>query len=357
MKIDMHVHVVGRGGSLENAHEEVYFRPEDNQHWFTRILYHLLDEDLERMGGDLDENGTISTDEYSTLVCRLLASSEELDAVVLLGLDAVYSPRTGELDERRTDLWVSNRFLHKRVSQLNTQLEAMGGARKRFFMGASVSPNNARWADELTFVLQETEAVLVKLIPSVQHIRMMDSRHDEFFDRLAQARMPLLCHIGPEYAFPEGIRQSRLDDFRLLQRALDRGVTVIAAHCGTPVFPVIDRQDVREFHAFMQEANSGGQLRLYSDTSALSMTTRIPQVPRILDLFPPEQLLHGSDFPIPIEGWAHLPYLTNDVKPKEYLGIVRTKNPLDRDVRIKRAMGFSDGILGNAEGVLRLPSD
>jgi len=39
----------------------------------------------------------------------------------------------------------------------------------------------------------------------------------------------------------------------------------------------------------------------------------------------------------------------------EYLKIKKTKNPLDRDVRIKRAHGFSDAILENAEKVLRLP--
>jgi hypothetical protein len=34
---------------------------------------------------------------------------------------------------------------------------------------------------------------------------------------------------------------------------------------------------------------------------------------------------------------------------------VKTRNPFDRDVRIKRAHGFSDAILTNAEKVLRMP--
>ncbi len=40
---------------------------------------------------------------------------------------------------------------------------------------------------------------------------------------------------------------------------------------------------------------------------------------------------------------------------EEYERIIKMQNPLDRDVRIKRAHGFSDSILENAEKVLRLP--
>jgi hypothetical protein len=42
--------------------------------------------------------------------------------------------------------------------------------------------------------------------------------------------------------------------------------------------------------------------------------------------------------------------------PEEYIKIINEKNPLDRDVKIKQAHGFSDAILENAEKVLRLPT-
>jgi hypothetical protein len=71
--------------------------------------------------------------------------------------------------------------------------------------------------------------------------------------------------------------------------------------------------------------------------------------------FPPEWLAHGSDFPIPIDGWVHLPGLTHDMTWEEYEGIRKIKNLLDKDVIIKRAHGFSDSILENAEKILRLP--
>lgn len=352
MKIDIHCHVVGKGNNIENIDNEVYFNAEDNQHWFTRILYNLLEKDLIKMEADLNRDGAISTDEYLKLIYSLLASSEELDGIVLLALDAVFSPETGRLDKRKTDLWVSNRFLAGRIRKLNDRLKK-AGIKKRFFLGASVSPNRKDWERELEYVISLPETVLVKLIPSAQHINIKDSRHTEFYTLLAREHIPLLCHVGPEYSFPEGIRKRKLDNFKNLIKPLECGVKVIAAHCATPVFPLVDRNVIRDFYSFMKDANRGGKVRLWADTSALSLSTRLPFIPEILDKFPPEWLVHGSDFPIPIEGWPHLPLLTHNITTEEYIRICRTKNPLERDIRIKRAHGFSDSILENAEKVLR----
>ncbi len=354
MRIDMHCHALGKGNDITAVDGEVYFNPEDNQHWFTRILYNLLEEDLVRMEADLNQDQTISTEEYFSLLYRLLSTSEELDALVLLALDAVYSARDGRLDERKTDLWVSNGFLLSVIRDLNEKMK-QEGALKRFFLGASVSPNRRDWAEELELVFSQPEAVLVKLIPSVQHIRLMSDRHREFYDMLASVGMPLLCHVGPEYSFPEGIRRKELDDFRYLEKPLERGVTVIAAHCATPVFPLIDKNVIGEFYRFMRKAHTSNEVRLWADTSALSVATRLPLIPEIIETFPPDWLVHGSDFPIPADSWPHLPLVTHDVTPEEYLSICKTGNPFDRDVRIKRAHGFPNSIIENALKVLRLP--
>jgi hypothetical protein len=358
MRFDMHVHVVGNGTRLEDVDRDVFFNPSDNHHWFTRILYQLLEDDLDRFGADLDRDGAIATAEYLESVFDLFVSAEEIDRMVLLAIDGVFSPETGELMERQTDLWVSNRFLAASVAELNQRLESEtkdGEFPKRFFFAGSVNPNRRDWYDELEIVLAEPDAVAMKLIPSAHHVDLMDARHDPFFDRMIEVGMPLLCHVGPEYSFPEGIRNRRLDYFRRLERVLDRGLTVIAAHCATPVFPLIDRDDVEELLAFMERINTGGEVRLWADTSALSLSTRIPLISRIRHLFPPDWLVHGSDFPIPIDGWPHLPLLTGGVTPAEYLRIVKTTNPFDRDVRIKRAVGFDESILANSARVLRLP--
>lgn len=359
MKIDTHFHVLGNGTDLNNVDNDVYFYADDNHHWFARLLYNMVEKDIKDLGADFNQDGKISTDEYFKLAYKLLTTSKELDGIVLLALDAVYSPETGELDEVKTDLYVSNTFLNKKVIELNERLQNESDPKmrsKKFFLGASVSPNRKDWDSELEYVLSQTDAVLIKWIPSTQHIHLSDEKHIEFYEAFASHNMPLLCHVGPEYSFPEGLRQRELDDFRFLEKPLDHGVTVIAAHCATPVFPLIDKNEIQEFYALMKNANEGGEVRLWADTSALSLSTRIPLIPEILETFPSEWLVHGSDFPIPIDAWPHLPWVTTDMTPEEYIEIIKTKNPLDRDVKIKQAHGFSNSIIGNSEKVLRLPS-
>jgi hypothetical protein len=359
MKIDMHFHVVGRGNDISQVDKNVFFYPEDNNLLLTRVLYKLVEKDLEKLGADLDQSGTIDTIEYFKLIYEALSTSKEIDGVVLLGLDALYSPNSGKIDKKRTDLWVSNRFLSSKVKELNDQLVKENDPKKRekrFYWGASVSPNRIDWREEMEFVVNDPNAVLMKLIPSVQHINLRDPKHKNYYELLAKKQMPLLCHVGPEYSFPEGIREKERDNFRFLDKPLEYGVTVIAAHCATPVFP-IDKDETKEFYAFMKSANSGSKIQLWGDTSAFSLLTRIPILEEILDTFAPEWLVHGSDFPIPIEGWIHLPGLTHDITWEEYEQIRKTENLLDKDVIIKRAHGFSDSIIQNAEQVLRLPKD
>jgi uncharacterized protein len=357
MKLDMHFHVVGRGKDINQINDNVFFYPEDNNTLITQVLYRLVDKYLGEAGTDYDQSGTIDTNEYFGFVYKLLTTSREIKGVVLLGLDALYSPKSGRLDKKRTDLWVSNRFLARKVKELNDQLareEDPQIREKRFYWGASVSPNRKDWEEEMEFVVSDPNAVLMKLIPSVQHIDLRNPGHKSYYETLAKNRIPLLCHVGPEYAFPEGVRERERDNFRFLEKPLECGVTVIAAHCGTPVFP-IDKNETKEFGVFMRSANSGSKIQLWGDTSAFSLLTRIPILEEILDAVPPEWLVHGSDFPIPIEGWIHLPWVTHGVTLQEYERIKNTRNLLDRDVLIKRAHGFSDYILDNAEEVLRLP--
>jgi hypothetical protein len=355
MRIDMHCHIIGSGNDMSNVANDVYLGVDDNQHWFARILYNLVEKDLARMEADLNRDGKISTKEYIELLYSLLITSEEIDGIVLLGLDAVYSRKAGRLNKQKTDLWVSNRYLAIKVEELNDRIQNESDPNKRnkkFFFGASVSPNRKDWESELEYVLAR-KAVLIKLIPSAQHIHLMDVRHADFYRALASNNIPLLCHVGPEYSFPEGIRKGKLDNFEYLEKPLECGVRVIAAHCATPVFPFIDVNRTKEFYAFMKNANGDGTVRLYADTSALSLSTRIPLLPEIVETFPYQWLVHGSDFPIPIDGWPHLPWVTTDITPEEYVQISKTKNPLDKDVRIKRAHGFSDSIIDDTEKVLR----
>jgi len=173
---------------------------------------------------------------------------------------------------------------------LNRRLQEDGHTTKKFFFGASVNPNRKDWKDHLNFVINETDAVLLKLIPSAQAIDLREDKHKAFYAELHKAKLPLLCHVGPEYSFPEAIHNHRLDldNFQHLTSPLECGVTVIAAHCAAPVFPLIDKYELRPFRKFMESHNRESEVKLWADTSALSLATRIPFIREIVRKFNPE---------------------------------------------------------------------
>ncbi|MEO5361900.1 MAG: amidohydrolase [Nitrospirota bacterium] len=364
MRIDMHCHVVGNGTDITNIGSDVYFNKENTPHWFTRILYAAIEHGMVKDGVDTNGNNAVSSDEYFKFMLKTLTESKEIDSVVLLAMDAPFDPDTHKRMDKIITLYVSNRFLCKKVQELNAELTKQG-VNKRFYFGASVNPNRKDWKEELDFVIKETDAVLMKWIPSIQHIHI-EGNHDAYYGTLAKAGLPLLCHTGPEYSFPEGVRniersaqdaKNDLDRFGLLIKPISCGVTVIAAHCASPVFPLIDKDETLKFYDFMKAMNTGGKVKIWADTSALSLSTRIPFLRELVENFPPEWLLNGSDFPIPIDASAHLPFVTHKMKPSDYVEIMQIKNPLDKDIRIKAAHGFkNDVIFGNTEKVLRLNS-
>lgn len=63
---------------------------------------------------------------------------------------------------------------------------------RRFFFGVSVSPYRKDWESELEYVVTQIDAVLLKLIPSAQHIYLMDTKHTDFYRALTVRR---ICEI------------------------------------------------------------------------------------------------------------------------------------------------------------------
>ncbi len=357
-RIDMHCHVVGHGDDITGV-DDIYFNPHDNNHWLTRILYSMIEKEIIDMGGELVEDGRLTCREYLTFITEQLRMSEEIDELVLLAMDAVFD-RSGTMDTVKTDLYISNTFLADNIARLNSTLDG-----KRLLFGASVHPDRPDWEEQLYEAIAR-DAVLIKLIPSTQHIDLdakddAGYRYERYFRILADKGVPLLCHVGPEYSYPEGIRNPELDDYHILDAPLSCGVTVIAAHCASPVFPVVDEDTIGKFGVYMERANTRHAQDasfgpLYGDTSAFSLTTRLPWISKLRDTFPAEWLLNGSDFPIPIDGWVHNPLFTRNVSYAEHREIKRTTNPFDKDVRVKRAHGFSESILTNPASILRLPT-
>ena len=350
-RTDIHFHVFGDDTDIERAKrdEALFFYPKDNQHWETWITNGVLEASLEAYEKELGLCGRLTTDVYFDIARMTLSRSRWIDNAVLLALDALFDEQ-GNLDPVKTDLWVPNRFLAGRIKIANDRLADGGQPTKRFLLGASVHPYRRDWSARLDEALA-LGARLIKLIPSVQHIDLgrVDRR---YWKKLADDKLPLLLHVGPEYAFPEGRRRQDLDHVDKMDFALREGVTVIAAHCASRVF-FWDPDFVDALAAKMARRNTPGATQLWADTSALCMWTRTGTTKHVLATIDPRYMLHGTDFPVSADAAAFSPIDYPKMTWGAYSQNVATKNPLDRDALIKRAIGLPDSVLEAAANVLR----
>jgi len=160
---------------------------------------------------------------------------------------------------------------------------------------------------------------------------------------MAESKLPLLAHTGGEHTLP--VVNPEFADPRILTLPLECGVTVIAAHCATKsgLF------DPEYFHIFEQMAARFPNL--YGDISAFNVPIRGRHVRRCLRTPLAERLLHGSDYPVPVNGlyaWA-----MGFVDWRTFRRWQRQSNVLERDYQLKRAMGFGDGVFLRARGLWR----
>jgi len=370
MRIDVHCHAMGNGRKFDTkANDDIYYLPEDNFGLIAKVVAYMVRYGLEEYHVQFDRHRVVKTASYFRLLLELLKSSHSIDGIVILALDAVYDLGKKEADKAKTDLFVPNRFLWEKIKQMNEELRSLGST-KRFFFGASVNPNRQDWEQELDFVINQTDAVLLKWIPSAMHIQPWQRRHLLFYRKLAERELPLLCHVGPEYTFTEGLRHQKYDYYGHLKLALDAGVKIIAAHCGLPVIPQFDKVHtlqphsrpyrVKDFANFMKKYNTDTDIRIWTDTSALLLLTRSDLIEEVLEYIPTKWMVHGTDFPIPIDRPDSLPTILRRVftnirfdDPECY-----SKNPFDRDIAFQACCRIPPSIAENAEKVLRMsPSE
>jgi predicted TIM-barrel fold metal-dependent hydrolase len=131
-----------------------------------------------------------------------------------------------------------------------------------------------------------------------------DPRCDPFYERMKLRGMALLSHAGEENALIAG--ESDLGNPLRLRRALDRGVRVIVAHCGSlgegEDLDDPGRRKVSNFDLFLRIMDDPRYRGLaYGDLSAVCFRNREPRVLRTLlertDLHP--RLVDGTDWPLP----------------------------------------------------------
>ncbi|HEX8281556.1 MAG TPA: amidohydrolase family protein [Chthoniobacterales bacterium] len=320
LRIDMHVHMVANGVSGSGG----WLRLSGWHRWLAGFMVRQLGFPANVIDGDLE--GV-----YAEHLLELVRGSS-LDALVLLAHEQVHDP-DGTVRRDLGSMYVPNSLVLD-----------LADAHPEFLAGVSIHPARADALDELERCLARG-AVLMKCLPNCQNIDPSEARYRKFWERMAEARLPLLAHTGGEHTVPEVNR--RLADPKLLRLPLECGVTVIAAHCATKSGPT-DRDFFADWVAMLAEFPN-----LYGDISAMVSLNRCGH---LRDCLRPEiepRILHGSDFPVPVLG--HRIWLQGWIDRATFRRCQKIENPLERDWEFKKALGFREEVRTRVGSLLRIP--
>ncbi len=270
---------------------------------------------------------------YARHLLQLVRSSS-LDAVVLLAHERVHDADGTPRDDLGS-MFVPNDVV------LNLARE-----HPEFLAGVSIHPARRDALDELGRCLANG-AALMKCLPNCQNIDPSDARYRRFWERMAEARLPLLAHTGGEHTVP--VVNAALADPKRLRLPLECGVTVIAAHCGTSS-GAFDHDYFDDWVGMLREFPN-----LYGDISAMVSLNRCAHLRDCLREEIEPRILHGSDFPVPVLG--HRMWMQRWIDAKTLRATQKIANPLERDWQFKRALGFSESALTRASSLLRSRND
>lgn len=323
--IDIHCHTAGIGAGGSGC----FVSPALRKNWRYRVFlkaFGVTEKELEREGDGL----------ILKKLSQSLVESRTVSAAVVLAMDGVIG-EDGELDLKRTEIYIPNDFLAKEIQQYPNLL-----------YGASINPYRHDAIQRLEHAAADG-AVLIKWLPSVQYIDPADTRLIPFYRRLKELGLPLLTHTGKEEAFTH--KKDELADPARLRLPLSLGVTVIAAHAASNGYSAGESNFKRLLPLFNEFPN------LYADISSLTQLNRLGHLARLLQhKHLHSRLLYGTDMPILNTGITSPWYHSYRFSPRSLFQILKQKNPWDRDVALKRSLGVTQAILRNNSKVLSLSS-
>ena len=321
--IDIHCHTAGIGAGDSGC----FVSPEMMQSWKYRIYlqaFGVTEAELRCEGDGL----------IMRRISESLAKSERVAAAVILALDCVVG-EDGAPDTSRTEMFIPNEFVAREAAKYPNLL-----------FGASVNPLR-RDALQRLEEAKCSGAVLLKWLPSIQHIDPADERLIPFYLKLKESGLPLLTHTGEESSFTWN--RNELGDPERLRLPLSLGVTVIAAHAASNGKNGGESNHLRFLRLCREFPN------LYADISALTQLNRIGHLQRLLkhkELH--SRLLYGTDMPLLNTGIVSPFAFPTRLSPWRMLEIARIANPWDQDVALKEALGVGEEILQRAGSLLTI---
>ena len=319
--MDIHVHVVGNGAGGTGC----WLRVRGWRRAMAALMLRHIGLPGDALHGDLDRL-------YVERLLELVRGSS-LGAAVILAQDDVHDEQ-GRVMAGVGTFYVPNDYVLKLAHQ-----------HPEFLPAVSIHPARPDALEELERCLA-AGAVLMKCLPNCQNINCADRRFTKFWERMAEAELPLLAHTGGEHTLP--VVRPAFSDPRALALPLEIGVTVIAAHSGTKS----GLTDPEYFHVFAEMTQRFPNL--YGDTSAFNVPLRGRHTRECLREPLASRLVHGSDFPVPVQG--HWSWLRGFVDWKAFRHAENERNILERDYQLKLAAGFPPEHFTRIGKLLRRPS-
>lgn len=308
-KLDCHVHLLGDGSSGSGC----WLRMRSVVHrLMARLIVHETGLPVSALREGLD----------ALLEKRLaeLVRGSSLDAAVLLAQDLPHHDDGTPLPDKGA-FHVPNSYL----------LEVCARHPDLFIPAVSIHPSRRDAMEELDRCLAAGARIL-KLLPNCLNVDYAAPRHRPFWEKMAAHGMILLSHTGGELSLP--VMNHRFADPRLLRYPLECGVRVIAAHCAGRS-ALWDADHTAALLEMLPQWPG-----LYGDNSALCSPVRARTLRHIL---PPDvrcRIIHGSDFPIAVSGFG--PWRVGLIDRETWRRTSSEPNVLERDVVLKRAIGFDE---------------
>jgi hypothetical protein len=317
--LDFHVHIVGTGASGTGCWLRVggWHRP----------LAALM---VKQVGMETD---VFERNFDALYVERLLQQmrSSSLGAALILAHDEVYDD-SGHKLEGVGSFYVPNEYV-LRLARENPE----------FIPAVSIHPARPDALDELERCLAGGAAAM-KCLPNCHNIDCNNPNYRKFWERMAAAGLPLLAHTGGEHTVP--VVNPAFADPSVLRLPLECGVKVVAAHCATKSGLTDPEYFFELLKMFERYPN------LYGDVSAFNVPLRGRHVRECLKPGVVERMIHGSDYPVPVNGlWA---WLRGFIEWQDYRASARESNIIERDYRLKVAMGFPPEVFTRGWDLLRL---
>lgn len=315
--IDAHVHIVGNGGSGSGC----WLRLSGIHRALAAYMLKALGLPQNLDGADFDAT-------YVECL-RSLVETSSLGSIVILAQEQVYDESGARMEFG--SFHVPNAYVFELARRY-----------PKFLPCVSIHPARADALDELERCLAEG-AVMLKLLPNCHNVDPANPRYTRFWERMAEARLPLLCHTGGETTVP--VLHPEFADPRRLTRPLEIGVTVIAAHSATRS-GLTDPDWFAYFAAMLPRFPN-----LFGDNSAFNLPMRGEHTREATQEPIASRIIYGSDLPVPLSGlWA---WLRGFIDWRTYRRWEKIRNPLERDYQLKRAMGFPDHTFTRLHSLLR----